>query len=279
MHAAWFERLNRILRPLGLAVDRSKLKYSEPTQLDESQLKARTIIALDKLGHQKFFAESGGYSLESWVRGVGLLLDGFEAKMGEARLPKGYAEQRRLLMEYLHRPVDTSAIDNSISDLKQKEADVVRKLGEERARTESRIDELHDELTSCSAELEKEKAKSAKLLASERSVSFFGRLLGRTPASEGKNPQDRLKESEAKLQFLTDQIAVQQKALKSIDQRSPKSPLAEDWKTLELLQTKVRELEDERLERTQLVKEREKVTASLAEIISGISLAKESKSP
>jgi hypothetical protein len=254
------------------------LKYSEPTQLDESQLKARTIIALDKLGHQKFSSESGGYSLESWVRGVGLLLDEFEAKIGEERLPKGYSEQRRQLMEQLHRPVDTSSIDNTISDFKQKEAEVVRKLGEERARTESRIDELQDELAKYSAELDKEKEESAEM-ASERSGSFFGRLLGRTPASAGKNPQDRFKESESKLQFLSGEITAQLKVLKSIDQRAPTSPLAEDWRTLESLQTKVRELEDERLERIQLVKEREKITASIADIISGFSPAKESKNP
>jgi hypothetical protein len=272
-----FERLNRILRPHGLAVDQHKLKYSEPTQLDDNQLKARTIIALDKLGHQKFSAESGGYSLESWVRGVGLLLDEFEAKIGEARLPSGYVEQRRLLTDYLHRPIDTSAIDNRMSDLKQKEAEVVRKLGEERARTESRIDELQDELARCSSELEKEKARSVKGAAPERSRSFFGRLFGRTPASASKDPQNRFKESETRLQFLSGEIAEQRKILKSIEQRSPTSPLAEDWKTLESLQTKVRELEDERLERIQLVKEREEITTSIADIISGISLDKDGK--
>ena len=65
--------------------------------MDYNQLKTRTIIALDKLGHQKFSSEPGGYSLENWMKGVNLLLDDFEEKMGAARLPSAYAERRREL--------------------------------------------------------------------------------------------------------------------------------------------------------------------------------------
>jgi len=246
------------------------VKYSEPAPPDYNQLKARTIIALDRLGHQKFAAESGGYSLENWVKGVALLLDEFEERVGEARLPKEYLEMRRLLTDYLQKPVDTSSIDASISELRGKEAEVVRKLGDERDRTKAKIEELQKEVSKLNAELEEEKALSANAPAPERSGSLLRRLFGAGPASTAKEHSDRRDELEKMVQTLQGEISEQQKMLKSIDQRSQGSPMAEDWQTLETLQSKMRELESERLEKVQLVKEREEFTASIANVISRV---------
>jgi len=245
--------------------------FSEPKQVDYEQLKARTIIALDKLGHQKFSPEPGGYSLENWLKGLSLLLAEFEEKMGEARLPRGYVEKKRLLIDYLLKPVDTSSIDGGISELKQREAEIVRKLHEERTRTASKIDELQGELARRSAELE-EKAPPVEAGERERSRSFFSRLLGRTQTSSSKDSQGKIREPDPRLQSLPGEIGEQRKLLKSIDQHSPTSPLAEEWKTLESLQARTKELESERLQKVQLVKEREEVTASMAEMISRIPL-------
>jgi len=249
------------------------MRYSEPPQLDLNQQKARTIIALDKLGHQKFAAESGGYSLETWVRGVGLLLDEFEEKIGEARLPKEYVEKRRLLTGYLLRPVDTSSIDDSISGLRGEEAEVVRKLGGERDRVKAKIDELQKDVAKYTKELEKEKSKSAVPTPPERSGSLLRRLFSGGQASATREETDRRAELEKKLRSLQEEISGQQKVLKSIDQRSPASPIAEDWKALESLQARIRELERERLEKTQLTKEREEFTASIADAISSINVS------
>jgi len=246
--------------------------FSGPKEVDYEQLKARTIIALDKLGHQKFSPEPGGYSVENWVKGVSLLLADFEGKMGESRLPRGYVEKKRLLFDYLLKPVDTSSIDGSISELKQRETEVVRKLHEERMLTASKIDELQNELAKRSAEQEEETAPAADAGRQGRSTSFLGRLLGRTQRSPSKASQDKVREPDPRLQSLPGEISEQRKLLRSIDQRSPASPLAEQWKTLESLQARIRELEGERLEKIQLVKEREEVTASMAEMISGIPL-------
>ena len=243
------------------------MKYSEPVQLDLDQVKARTIAALDKLGQQKF-AESGGYSLENWVRGVGLLLDEFEMKVGESKLPKEYVEKRRLLTDYLLRRVDTSSIDDSISELRQKEAEVVRKLGEARDRTKARIDELRREAAELTLELAKSKTQSIAPPEPERNGSFFRRVFSKGSATATREQNDKRAESEKKLQSLQEELSEQQKALKYIDQRSPESPTAEDWKTLESLQARIRELESEKLEKTQFVKERREFTASIAEAIS-----------
>ena len=247
------------------------MKYSEPPELDFEQVKARTVIALNRLGHQKFGAESGGYSLENWVRGVGLLLDEFERKVGEGRLPKEYVEKRRLLNDYLLRRVDTSQIDDSISELRQKEADVVRKLGDERDKTKARIDELQKELAEVTAELDRLNAQPSDMPGPERSGSFFRRLFARGAASAPREEDDVRAESEKKLQSLQNEKSEQQKVLKSIDRRDPDSPAAEDWKTLESIQARIGVLESEKLERTQFVKERAEFTASIADVISRIS--------
>lgn len=248
------------------------MRYSEPAKLDYNQLKARTIIALDKLGHQKFAAESGGYSLETWVRGVSLLLDEFEEKIGEARLPKEYVEKRRLLTDYFLRPVDTSSIDASISGLGGEEAEVVRKLGDERDRVKARIDGLRKDVAKCTEELEKEQPQAAVQPLPERSGSLLRRLFAGRQASATREETDRRAELEKKLQSLQAEISAQQEVLKSIDQQSPASPIAEDWKALESLQARIRELERERLEKTQLAKEREEFTASIADAISNINV-------
>ena len=251
--------------------------FSEPKQVDYEQLKARTITALDKLGHQKFSPEPGGYSLENWMKGVNLLLDDFEEKMGESRLPRGYVEKKRLLIEYLLKPVDTSSIDGTISELRQREAEIVRRLHEERTRTASKIDELQDELAKRSAQLEEENAPPVDAAKSERSRSFLSRLLGRTQTSSSKGSRDKVREPDPRLESLPGEISEQRKLLKSIDQRSPASPLAEEWKSLESLQARMKELESERLEKVQLVKERAEVTASIAEMISKIPLNESGK--
>jgi len=246
------------------------VKYSDPAQPDFDQVKARTMAALDKLGHQKFAAESGGYTLENWVRGVGLLLDEFEKRVGEARLPKEYVEKRRLLTDYLLRPVDTSAIDDSISELRQKEAEVVRKLGGERDRTKARIEELRREAAERTAEQTKSEAQPSDLPEPTRPGSFFRRVFSRGSASAAREQNEKRAESEKKLQSLQRELSEQQKVLKSIDQRSPDSPTAEDWKSLDSLQGRIRELENERLEKTQQVIERAEFATSLAEVISRV---------
>jgi len=245
----------------------------QPKKVDYNELKERTIIALDKLGHQKFSSEPGGYSLEYWMKGVNLLLDDFEREVGKGKLPTGFSERRRQLTEFLLKPVDTSSIDGSISELKMKEGEVTRKVQTARGQVASRLGELQKELDSWSAELEKGREEAAASGAGEPPRSILGRLLGRAQTSSAKASQAQARESEQKIQSLTEEISRQRKLLKSIDQRSPQTPLAEEWKVLESIQARVGELEGERMEKVQLVKERVEVTASLADVISKMALS------
>jgi hypothetical protein len=250
-----------------------KVKFIEATQVDYDQLKTRTIIALDKLGHQKFSSEPGGYSLENWIKGVNLLLDDFEEKMGAAKLPSDYAERLRELTYWTSKPVDLSSIDNSISELMQNEEEIVRKLHEARTRSSSRIDELRTELAMRSAELEEKKRQLSSLASERRSDSIFKRLFGGNSTLSVDATENGVEETESRLRALASGILEEQKSLRSIDKHSSESPWVEEWRRLESLQARRKKLENERLEKLQLVREREELTASIADMISRVSPA------
>jgi len=134
-----------------------KIRYSEPTKLDDEQLKSRTITALDRLGHQRFTLEPGGYSLENWIKGVNLLLDDFEEKVGVDKLSPEYVERRRELSDCLCTPINVSEIDTDIDSARSEEDETLRKLDGTKIQFASRINELQDELARRSAELEAKK--------------------------------------------------------------------------------------------------------------------------
>jgi len=247
-----------------------KIRIPETPKLDYDQLKGRTIIALNRLGQQKFSAEPGGYSLENWVRGVNILLDEFEEKMGAGKLSPDYVEKRRELNDLFSRPVSTSSIDRSISDLKQSAADVEGRIAEGRARLVSRVAELKTEQNSCSAELVREQERIPSQATDQSSGSFLKRLFNGNSKTSAKDSETKVKELELRLDVLSNEILGQQKLLKLVDRHSPESPFAEEWKSLESVQTRLEALEGERLERVQLVKEREEITSSIANTISGI---------
>jgi hypothetical protein len=251
-----------------------RAKSSKTTRQEYEELKARTIAALDKLGHQKFSAESGGYSLENWTRGVNLLLDEFEKKVGSTNLPPEYAEKRREMNNCLSKPVDVSSIDQKMSELRKAEAEVSHRIDEARGQASSRIEGLQSELARCSADLAEEKRRLPSTAARQRSAPFLRRLFGGNSKSAAEVSEDKVKELELKLNTLTNEILEQQKSLKLIDQHPRGSPWAEEWAKLESIRPRLKQLEDEKLERMQLVREREEFTKSIASTISGVSSGK-----
>jgi hypothetical protein len=248
-----------------------KAKSSRTAQQEYEELKTRTIAALDKLGHQKFSAESGGYSLENWTRGVNLLLDEFEKKVGSTNLPPEYAEKRRKMNDCLSKPVDVSLIDEKMSELRQAQAEVLRRIDEGREQASSRIEGLQSELAKCSADLMEEKRRLSSAAARQQTAPFLKRLFGGNSKSAAEASEDKARELESKLNTLTGEILEQQKSLELIDQHPQGSSWAEEWGKLESIRPRLKQLEDEKLERVQLVREREEFTKSIANTISGLS--------
>jgi len=249
-----------------------KVRYSEPTKLDTGQLKSRTITALERLGHQRFTSNQGGYTLENWMKGVNLLLDDFEKTIGTERLPPEYVERRRELTSWLSRPVDVSVIDNEISANELEKAEISRRIDGAKTQYSSRIVELQDELARRTVELEEmRKRLPPGEAAGMQSESFFRRLFGRGSGPSLDDTSEGIKELEDEIRLLTDETLEQQKALKSIDRHPSESPCAEEWRKLQSLQAKLEGLGTERLEKLQLAKEREELTGSIADAIAKIS--------
>lgn len=246
-----------------------KIRIPENSQLSPHELKNRTIIALSKLGQQRFSDEPGGYSLDNWANGMNILLDDFEEKMGKEKLPQDYYAKRRELNGILSKPVSTTSIDGDITEVTQSMASARTRIKAETERIVSRITELENEQSGCSAELSQEQERISNLTTVRNSESFLRRLIAKNPRSS-QDSKGRVDELKARLGVLDQEITEQKKVLRSVEQRSRESPLAEDWKTLESLQTRLEALENERLESVQLVKVREEATASIADIISEI---------
>jgi hypothetical protein len=247
-----------------------KIRIQETPELDLEQLKSRTIIALKRLGEQRFPGEPGGYSLDNWARGMDILLDDFEERMGERRLTSEYLARRRELNGLLSNPVSNTSIDRDISEIRLKIADIDGRIEAARGRIASKIAELRGEQARNLAELARERERVSNPVTERSSGSFFRRLVGGNPKTP-KDSSGRVEGFESRLDVLNAEILEQQKLLKSVEQRSPESPIAEEWKALESLQTQVGVLENERLENVQLVKVREGFTAAIASAIAKIS--------
>ena len=200
---------------------------------------------------------------------MNILLDEFEEKAGAAKLSQEYFARRHELNDRLSRPVPTASIDEEISELRKNMSAIESRISAGRARIVSEISELKAEQTRCSGELEREQRRVAGAASEQNADSIFDRLFGRNK-SQANNPESRIKELESKLAILSNEVLERQKQLKTIDIRSSESGFAEEWDQLESIQTGLVELENERVDRVQLVKERAEVTASMAEAISRI---------
>ena len=245
-----------------------KIRIPEDTKLDYDQLKSRTIIALNRMGQQRFSSEPGGYSLDNWIRGMNILLDDFEKGTDEEKLSSDYFAKRRVLNELLSKPIPTESIDRDISEIRQKMAETDGRIEAERARIASRIDELKNEQAKCSAELAREQARASNPAAERSSGSFFRRLIGGNSKTSRQNSEGSVEELESRLGALAAEMTERKKLLKSVGSRSPESPVAEEWKVLQALQSRLEELESERSESMQLARVREGITASIAGEIS-----------
>jgi len=246
-----------------------KIRIQEAPKLDFDLLKARTINALNKLGQQKFSPEPGGYALDNWIKGVNVLLDEFEERAGPGKLSPAYMASRNELNQRLSKPILLSSIDEEVSELRTNISGIEDRIEGERAHVISKISELKAAQARYSDELEREKARVTADTGVQSPDSLFDRLLGRNKTPT-KISESRIRELESKLAILPNEVLEQQKQLKMIDLRSPESRFDEDWKRLESMQTRLKELENEKLDRTQLVKERAETTGSIADAISRI---------
>ena len=117
--------------------------FHEEEQVSPEQVRARTVLALDRLGHQVLSTEPGGYDLEAWVRSLNSLLDDFEEKIGEEKVTDEFRKAREgALAPLLSRSV-SGDVDSEIRKLVDEEADQRARLSEldRQSSSEARIAE------------------------------------------------------------------------------------------------------------------------------------------
>jgi len=163
---------------------RSKIKLAEEKTVDISELKARTVAALNRMGEQKISPEPGGYGLENWINSVNALLDDFQEKVGAAGLPPEYYRKRR---EFTKEALESKSEADVESELEKLRLEIGTAREKERAHREmgrSSAAQTKAELEASRKELEELKARVDRETAEWKSASFFGRLVGRKKAPD-----------------------------------------------------------------------------------------------
>ncbi len=262
-----------------------KVKFTEEEHLDFEMLKTRVSMALDKLGHQKFSMEPGGYTFHNWMTSFNLLLDDFEEKAGATNLLKEYYEQRQKLTADLLKPPDNKEFDEEIKKIESEMESVKLRIStlnervskraeQKRSENVSRIGRLKEEQTESQREL---KDAEGELEKGEKRKSRFGRLF-----SGGSTSLEKLRERIGSLRARSQKIT---KEIQSLESRSNPyeeidTEMAEQVRVLEELRQKIAELNLRKEERSQLEEQRVRTTTELSQIISSLSLAPhEDKTP
>jgi hypothetical protein len=265
---------------------RHKLKLAdEESPTDPEQLKNRVAVSLDRLGHQVFSPEPGGYSFENWITSFNTLLDDFEEKAGGEALPAEYFEARQKFTADLLAPVDTLDIDSEIAAI-DKEADSIREkistisqksqagLIEEHGLVVSKIEKLKKDQKQSDADIKDARSELDEEKKKEARKSFFSKLRAGSASSPLKLAQAKLDGLRTKrdgidkdLKQLEEDSANAQTEIKSIDEE-----LAGLRAQLEVTQQKLGELGLKKQERTMLTEKRLATTTSLAGIITSLKL-------
>jgi hypothetical protein len=243
----------------------------EEKEVDLGAAKARALEGLDHLGKQKFTAGPGGYDLKHWLKSLNLLLDDLESKVKAEEMPAGYAEKRAEVNARFAAGVDTSKVESEVEMIRKEEAEIKSTFDREKERITARLVTLKVEKDGKGKEIEAQKAALEEIRAKRKSASFFSKLVGRSgPPTE---PVElKIKELEKGSASLEDEALNLQSVRASIerDGGKPSGLYEQQWIRLDAIGVRLTELEAEMQEKSQLAKEREEATASLAELVSKI---------
>ena len=139
----------------------------------------------------------------------------------------------------------------------------------EKERIVARLNELRVEKEARAKDIDVEKAALEEIKAKRKSASFFSKLAGRSgPPTEPV--EQKIREIEKSVASLEEEGTNLNKVRASIEREggTPSGLYEQQWMRLDAIAVRLKELEAEVQEKSQLSKEREAATASLAEIIS-----------
>jgi hypothetical protein len=237
--------------------------------VDLAAAKARVLEGLSHLGQQKFTAGPGGYDLSHWLKSLTLLLDDFEARMKGTELPKDYYDRRREITSRFSAPVETSHIEAEAEAIRKEEMEIRTTLDREKERIMARLTALRAEKEGKTKEIEEQKASLDEIRAKRKSASFFSKLAGRSgpPTEPVEQKIEELQKASSSLEEETLNLQSVRASIER-DGGTPSGLYEQHWIRLEAIGARLRELEVEMQDKSQLAKERESATGALAEVIS-----------
>jgi len=245
----------------------------EAGSLDLEEVRARTILALDRLGHQVLSTEPGGYDLEHWMKSFNSLLNDFEEKVGNDHITEEFRARRKEAASYLAPSSTSSEVDSEIEQLTHEEESARAVLDGAEKKAAARLASLRQERDACSKELKAQKEKLAEAIEARQSRQFFSRILRPGPSTE--QAQAKVAGLESKLHGLEDEIERSRKARAASGRGGPAEgdpAYLEAERTLEEVRSKLAEVRSARLNRAQLTREREIAAQTISEIISSMKL-------
>jgi hypothetical protein len=242
----------------------------ESEQLNPEELRARTILSLDRLGHQILSTEQGGYDLEDWMRSLNSLLDDFEEKIGADKVSEELRARRKQAVLSLSM-APTSAPDDVVSEIErltQEEVSATEAIAEFERKAAATLASLKGEREACANDLKIERKKLAELREAKQSRQFFSRLLSAGPSTE--QAETRVAELERKHSKLEEDIDRLRKARSALAEGDP--AYVEALRRLDAARDKLADLQSAREVSRQLTREREIATKTIAEVVSSMEL-------
>jgi len=245
----------------------------ESERLNAEDVRARTVLALDRLGHQVLSTEPGGYDLEDWLRGLNSLLDDFQEKIGDHRIPEEFRRVRRQALLSFAQASPLGVADPEFEKLTLEEEAARAVLADLHRQAREKLASLREERDSCGRELKLEREKLAGMREAKEARKFFSRLVGGGPSTA--QAEAKVAELESKLSRLEEEIDGSRKARAAsggTGAGQTGSASHEAQERLEGVRDRLLELESAKLERLQLAREREAAAKAISESISSMRL-------
>jgi hypothetical protein len=247
--------------------------FQETERPDPEEVRKRTIIVLDRLGHQVLSSEPGGYDLDHWTRNVNSLLDDFQEKMGTELVGEEFRERRQKALSLVAAPSSARDVDSEIEKVIQEEVDARAGVEEAERKAAARLASMKEERDECAREVKAQRERLAALREAKQSRQFFSRILRSGPSTE--EAEASVAALESKLAKLEEEIERSRKA-RSAEVGGPSGEgdreLLEARRRLEEARSKLLELQSSRQTLLQLAGEREAAAKVLSEMISSLKL-------
>ena len=247
--------------------------FQESERRDPEEVRARTILALDKLGHQILSSEPGGYDLDDWIRSINSLLVDFQEKVGAERVAEEFRTRSQEILGGLVPSSSAKDIDSEMEKLTQEEEAARVAVDEAVKRAAARRAALREERDTCGKELKAEKVKLAELREAKQSRQFLSRILRAGPSTQ--EAEARVAELESKLKNLEEEIERSRKARPAAGGGAPGEGdfgYLEAQQRLEAARDKLLDLQSSRQNLLQLAGEREVATQAISAMISALKL-------